>query len=113
MLNLITIGFKIAALLSFILLDLFVSSEAVAYLVVILLGAMDFWVTKNISGRILVGLRWWNEVKEDGSEVWIYESKNESIYLINKKKTTELIILYSGVLFISSSELGWLCLFGN
>jgi hypothetical protein len=78
MLNLVTIGFKIAALLAFILLDLFVSSEAIAYLVVILLGAMDFWVTKNISGRILVGLRWWNEVKDDGAEVWIYESKNES-----------------------------------
>jgi hypothetical protein len=78
----ITIAFKIAALISFILLDLLVSSEAIAYLVVILLGAMDFWVTKNISGRILVGLRWWNEVKDDGSEVWVYESKNESIYLI-------------------------------
>jgi hypothetical protein len=79
MLNLVTIGFKITAIVAFILLDLFVESEAVAYLVVILLGAMDFWVTKNISGRILVGLRWWNEVKDDGSEVWIYESKNESI----------------------------------
>jgi len=27
--------------------------------------------------RILVGLRWWNEVKEDGSEEWIFESDNE------------------------------------
>ena len=35
-------------------------------------------MTKNISGRVLVGLRWWNEVKEDGTEVWIFESKNES-----------------------------------
>lgn len=32
---------------------------------------------KNVSGRKLVGLRWWNEVKEDGTEVWIFESKNE------------------------------------
>lgn len=47
------------------------------YLIIILLGAVDFWYTKNISGRILVGLRWWNEVKEDGKEVWIFESKNE------------------------------------
>ena len=27
--------------------------------------------------RILVGLRWWNEVKEDGNEEWIFESDQE------------------------------------
>jgi hypothetical protein len=82
-----TIGFKFAAILSFILLDVFISSETLAYLIVILLGAVDFYVTKNISGRLLVGLRWWNEVKEDGSEVWIFESKNESIlYIYNRKE---------------------------
>jgi hypothetical protein len=75
---LFTIAFKIGAIVSFILLDLFMSSEALTYLIVIILGSADFWVTKNISGRILVGLRWWNEVKEDGTEVWIFESKNES-----------------------------------
>jgi len=73
-----TIIFKIGAIVSFILLDIFVSNEAIAYLVVIILSAADFWTIKNISGRILVGLRWWNEVKENGEEVWIFESKNES-----------------------------------
>jgi hypothetical protein len=24
--------------------------------------------------RILVGLRWWSEIKEDGSEEWVFES---------------------------------------
>jgi hypothetical protein len=75
---LMTIGFKIAAIVSFILLDLFTDKETFVYLIVILLGSADFWVTKNISGRILAGLRWWNEVKENGEEVWIFESKNES-----------------------------------
>ena len=32
---------------------------------------------KNVSGRILVGLRWWNEVRDDGTEVWIFESDHE------------------------------------
>lgn len=27
--------------------------------------------------RLLVGLRWWNEVRDDGSEVWIFESDHE------------------------------------
>jgi hypothetical protein len=31
----------------------------------------------TIKIRILVGLRWWNEVKEDGTEVWIFESDHE------------------------------------
>ena len=73
-----TLSFKIGAIVAFILLDLFVTNEAIAYLVVIILSAADFWTIKNISGRILVGLRWWNEVKDDGDEVWIFESKNES-----------------------------------
>lgn len=75
---LLTISLKIGSIVAFILLDLFIDSEALAYLVVILLGAADFWITKNISGRLLVGLRWWNEVKSDGKEVWIFESKHES-----------------------------------
>ena len=73
----VLLGIKVAAFVCYLLLD-WLAQEAVAYLVVILLGCADFWNTKNIAGRILVGLRWWNEVKEDGTEVWIFESKNES-----------------------------------
>ena len=36
--------------------------------------AFDFWVTKNVSGRILAGLRWWSFVKEDGTSEWKFES---------------------------------------
>lgn len=39
-----------------------------------MLLAFDFWTVKNISGRLLVGLRWWSYVKEDGSNEWIFES---------------------------------------
>jgi hypothetical protein len=79
MICIFTIIFKIGAIVSFILLDIFVKNEAIAYLVVIILSACDFWTIKNVSGRILVGLRWWNDVKETGEEVWIFESKNESM----------------------------------
>eukprot|EP00547_Thalassionema_nitzschioides_P007862 CAMPEP_0194210886 /NCGR_PEP_ID=MMETSP0156-20130528/9167_1 /TAXON_ID=33649 /ORGANISM="Thalassionema nitzschioides, Strain L26-B" /LENGTH=234 /DNA_ID=CAMNT_0038938297 /DNA_START=7 /DNA_END=708 /DNA_ORIENTATION=- len=40
----------------------------------ILLLAADFWVVKNITGRLLVGLRWWNQVDGDNTR-WIFESK--------------------------------------
>jgi len=41
--------------------------------VCILLLAADFWVVKNITGRLLVGLRWWNKVEGDTTR-WIFES---------------------------------------
>lgn len=46
-----------------------------------LLLIFDFWVVKNISGRILVGLRWWNIVKEDKTNEWVYESSKVIIYM--------------------------------
>ena len=47
-------------------------------IVVIILDAIDFWYTKNIAGRILVGLRWWNNYNpETQQEKWSFESKNE------------------------------------
>lgn len=45
--------------------------------VIILLLAADFWVVKNVTGRLLVGLRWWNKVNED-STTWIFESSEQS-----------------------------------
>lgn len=30
---------------------------------------------KNVSGRLLVGLRWWNQVDEDGKSRWVFESR--------------------------------------
>jgi Eukaryotic protein of unknown function (DUF846) len=41
--------------------------------VCILLLAADFWVVKNVTGRLLVGLRWWNQVEDEGTK-WIFES---------------------------------------
>lgn len=41
----------------------------------ILFNAADFWFVKNISGRLLVGLRWWNKVDPvTGATSWIFES---------------------------------------
>jgi hypothetical protein len=28
-----------------------------------------------VTGRLLVGLRWWNEIKDDGTNVWVFESR--------------------------------------
>lgn len=36
----------------------------------------DFWVVKNVTGRLLVGLRWWNKVEND-TTTWIFESAED------------------------------------
>ncbi len=41
----------------------------------IILSAFDFWTVKNITGRLLVELRWWSEVRPDGSDEWVFECK--------------------------------------
>lgn len=43
-------------------------------------GAPDnrFNHSQNVSGRLLVGLRWWNQVDEDGKSHWVFESRKVS-----------------------------------
>ena len=41
-----------------------------------LLVAIDFYITKNISGRFLVGLRWWTITDVNGNIAWKYETKD-------------------------------------
>ena len=69
--------FKAAAIVWYFFLNLFIDNYVLTFISVILLSAFDFWVVKNITGRILVGLRWWSQVKEDGTEEWYFESLEE------------------------------------
>jgi hypothetical protein len=52
----------------------FTTNFIFTFVICIVLLAFDFWTVKNISGRLLVGLRWWSYVREDGSNEWIFES---------------------------------------
>lgn len=78
--------FKGAALAFYILSALFFDSFVIIFVVTVFLAAIDFWVVKNVSGRILVGLRWWNEINDLGESVWKFESLDpESLSRLNKK----------------------------
>jgi len=57
------------------------ASTIVTFIVCMLFLAFDFWTTKNVTGRLLVGLRWWNEVREDGTNVWVFESLEDRALL--------------------------------
>ena len=73
-----TLFFKILSIIIFIFGNfIFKMSDSLEFVFVVIFSSLDFWFIKNVSGRILVGLRYWNEIKQDGSEVWVYENENE------------------------------------
>lgn len=74
--------FKAAALALF-LLGSILSTSVFLFIIIVLLLAVDFWTTKNITGRLLVSLRWWSEVSEDGSTHWVFESCPDSESKVN------------------------------
>eukprot|EP01015_Nassula_variabilis_P021700 TRINITY_DN3894_c0_g1_i4.p1 TRINITY_DN3894_c0_g1~~TRINITY_DN3894_c0_g1_i4.p1 ORF type:complete len:136 (+),score=19.36 TRINITY_DN3894_c0_g1_i4:65-472(+) len=47
----------------------------------------SFWTVKNITGRLLVGLRWWSKIKPDGEQDWIFECKLDESKLNSVDKT--------------------------
>ncbi|KNC82464.1 hypothetical protein SARC_05256 [Sphaeroforma arctica JP610] len=75
-------GFRSAAIVSYILCSWFSSSFVLNFVLIVLCLACDFWYVKNISGRLLVGLRWWNVVSEDGTSNWVYESRKDTSTIV-------------------------------
>lgn len=69
--------FKSSALTLYFFQKLFGIQYVTLFVLTVLLMACDFWVVKNLSGRLLVGLRWWSKVI-DGKEVWIYEASPQA-----------------------------------
>lgn len=69
--------FKVVALVIYNVFPWFKATQSFVLIFILcaLCLSFDFWVTKNISGRILVGLRWWNEIAPDGKNVWRFEAK--------------------------------------
>jgi len=65
--------FKTLALVFYLFSGTFANFIFVNVLCILLL-AFDFWTVKNVTGRLLVGLRWWNYVREDGNNEWVFES---------------------------------------
>ncbi|KAJ9457681.1 putative Golgi apparatus membrane protein-like protein 1 [Diplonema papillatum] len=72
--------FKVAALAVYFIGKHVWDDFVMCFIIIILLSAADFWVVKNVSGRVLVALRWWNNVKDNGDSEWVYESvQNRSV----------------------------------
>lgn len=84
--------FRFAAIIVYIFGGLFISSFVTIFIAVLLLLSADFWTVKNVSGRLLVGLRWWNQVDDDGQSRWIFESRSTRSLEQNPINTKESTI---------------------
>jgi hypothetical protein len=79
---------KAAAIALYILGGVFVGGSAGANFVVftaviMVVLAVDFYITQKISGRFLVGLRWHNVLEPDGIHTkWVFESR-EGLMQVN------------------------------
>ncbi|XP_076855917.1 Golgi apparatus membrane protein TVP23 homolog B [Brachyhypopomus gauderio] len=71
--------FRVSAILIYLLCELLSNSFIACMVTIILLLSCDFWTVKNITGRLLVGLRWWNQVDDDGNSHWVFESRKGSV----------------------------------
>jgi len=74
--------FKVLALLIYLMASYLLSNSYVlTFVLVTVLSAVDLWTVKNVCGRLLVGLRWWNFIDEEGNSHWRFESYEEQRYI--------------------------------
>ncbi|PBC33180.1 uncharacterized Golgi apparatus membrane protein-like protein CG5021 isoform X1 [Apis cerana] len=86
------LAFRISAIIAYMLCGWFSNSFITSFVVVVLLLSMDFWTVKNITGRLMVGLRWWNYVDDNGKSHWVFESRKGVQQ--NRINTTEARIFW-------------------
>ena len=87
--------FKLTAVLYFFTCKsiLHVHSFVTNFIVLLVMTSADFWVVKNVTGRLLVGLRWWNDVSDEGSG-WRFETLEEGQRTLNG---TDKVVFWAGL----------------
>ena len=98
-------------------------SSVLIFIITILLLATDFYYLKNIAGRRLVGLRWWNEADTaTGDSRWVFESADPETRTVNATdKRFFWLALYAqpvlwvilAIVALASFEPIWLTLVGE
>ncbi|GES89555.1 Golgi apparatus membrane protein tvp23 [Rhizophagus clarus] len=70
--------FRTGAIAIYLFGKLFTDHDTFIFIICVLLLSFDFWTVKNVTGRLLVGLRWWNDIQPDGTNAWVFESRDPS-----------------------------------
>jgi len=90
------LGFRSAAVIVYLFCGWFTDGFIASFVFTVLLLSLDFWTVKNITGRILVGLRWWNYVDSEGQSNWVYEARKEGD--LRKVHAAESRVFWAGLI---------------
>jgi len=106
------VGFRTCALLVYLFGGIFSSNFIGVFVSVVLLLSIDFWTVKNITGRILVGLRWWNYINDDGESSWVFESRasKEGADAANDTRLSQTEVRFFWITLVAAPFL-WMILF--
>ncbi|KAJ4295734.1 Golgi apparatus membrane protein tvp23 [Collariella sp. IMI 366227] len=78
------LAFRLSSLFVYLFGMFIIKNLVTTFIITILLLAADFYYLKNIAGRRLVGLRWWNEVDPaTGDSHWVFESSEPGTKVVN------------------------------
>ncbi|XP_025907760.1 Golgi apparatus membrane protein TVP23 homolog A [Nothoprocta perdicaria] len=67
--------FRVSAIVTYLFCDWLGNSFVACFATILLLLSFDFQSVKNVTGRLLVGLHWWNLIDEVGKSHWVFEAK--------------------------------------
>lgn len=105
-------AFRSLAIVAYFVCSWSKASFVTSFVIIVILLSMDFWTVKNITGRLLAGLRYWNYVDDDGNNHWIFESKKVRQW--NKKIPKKNLFLFKGndknTISPTESNIFWLSL---
>uniref|UniRef100_K7FSM0 Golgi apparatus membrane protein TVP23 homolog n=2 Tax=Pelodiscus sinensis TaxID=13735 RepID=K7FSM0_PELSI len=90
--------FRVTAIVVYLLCELISSSFIACMVSIILLLSCDFWAVKNVTGRLMVGLRWWNQVDDDGKSHWVFEARKASAQRKKVSSEAESRIFWLGLI---------------
>lgn len=91
--------FRGAAIVTYLFSTWFSDSFIGSFVILTLLLSADFWVVKNITGRLLVGLRWWNYVDDNGQSHWVFESGNHGRISARESRLFWIALIVTPVLW--------------
>uniref|UniRef100_A0A8C4N1P4 Golgi apparatus membrane protein TVP23 homolog n=1 Tax=Eptatretus burgeri TaxID=7764 RepID=A0A8C4N1P4_EPTBU len=90
--------FRVGAIITYLLCRWFSDSFIVSFVAIILLLSFDFWTVKNVTGRLMVGLRWWNHIDEEGQSQWLFEARKPSQKTKQLSSEAEVRIFWLGLI---------------
>ncbi|KAK2962473.1 putative Golgi apparatus membrane protein TVP23 [Blattamonas nauphoetae] len=103
--------FKVLSYLMYLFGSLFKFNFVITFVLEIVFFSCDFWITKNIAGRFLVGYRWWSAVGENGETTWRFEALQDRSCVKKRASSIFWITLWASTIIWALASIGRLFFF--